>query len=146
MLDHLLLQNRKILRVFKYGAEPIAMYGRHLIVFLKFSQFLLIWVMWYHYDWVNTYQIDMDGKFKYLSKTAQRTVHLISLDVLLDNNLQLYKAFTSNRKQTSSVNKHCRSGLLHSARPGCKTINLAASFSCALINKGFKMLTFLGRK
>ena len=82
--------------------------------------------MWYHYDWVHTYQINMGGKLKYLSKTAQRTVHLIiSLYILLGNNLQRYKAFTNNRKQPSTVNKHfCRSG-------HCNKLNLQDSkFSC----------------
>ena len=52
----------------------------------------------------------MGGKFKYLSKTAQRTVHLIiSIYVLFGNNLQRYKAFISTRKRPSTVNKHCRS-------------------------------------
>ena len=66
----------------------------------------MIWAMWYHYDSVHTYQINMGGKFKYLSKTAQRTVYLIiSLYVLLGNNLQRYNAFTSNRKRPSIVLK-----------------------------------------
>ena len=85
--------------------------------------------MWYHYDWVHTYQINIGGKFKYLSKTAQHTVHLIiSLHLLLGNNLHRHKTFTCNRYRPSTVNKHCRSD--HH-----KTVNLAASFLCTFKSK-----------
>ena len=33
--------------------------------------------MWYHFNWIHAYQINMGRKFKYLSKTAQCIVHLI---------------------------------------------------------------------
>ena len=65
---------------------------------------------WQHYDWVHTYQINKGGKFKYLSKTAQRMTHLIiSLYILLGNNLQRHKAFASDRKRPSGTNKHYQS-------------------------------------
>ena len=53
----------------------------------------------------------MGGKVNHLFKTAQFLVHLIiSLYVIVGNNLQHYKAFTSNRKRPSTVNKHCLNG------------------------------------
>ena len=70
----------------------------------------------------------MDGEFKYISKTEQRAVHLIiSLYILLGNSLQRYKAFTSNRKRPSNVNKHCQSGraAIHSMQD--------SKFSCLVL-------------
>ena len=66
-----------------------------------------------------TYQINVGRKFKYLFKTtAQCTVHLIiSLYVLLGNNLQHYKAFTCNRKCPRTVNKHCRRSQCNCSKP-----------------------------
>ena len=83
--------------------------------------------MWYHYSWVHTCQINMGGKFKYFFKTtAQLTIHfIISLYVLLGNNLQHYKAFTCSRKRPSTVNKHCRSGQCSCSKP-----RQESKFSC----------------
>ena len=87
----------------------------------------------------------MDEKFKYLSKTAQRIVHLIiSLYILCGNNLQRYKAFTSSKKQPLTVNNIV--GMAVQQSTAFKRVNLAASFSCSLKNKGLEMLTFLGEK
>ena len=66
------------------------------------------------------------------------------INVPLGYNLQRYKAFICNRKRRSTVNKHCRSGHASAvkqatARPGySKIVNLTASFSCALENKGIE--------
>ena len=61
------------------------MYGAELVCWADINllssgvlNFFIIWAIWYHYDWVHTYQINMGGKLKHLSKTAQRTtVHFI---------------------------------------------------------------------
>ena len=100
--------------------------------------FAIFSAIWYHYDWVHTYQINMSRKFKYLSKTAQRSIHfIISLDVLLGNNLQRYKAFACNRKRPATVSRRgqCRKPLQDS--------KFSCLFSCALKNKGSEVLIFL---
>ena len=84
MLDHLLFKKLDFEGLYVRCRADV--FGRHLIALLRYLQFLMIWAMWYNCDWVHTYEINMGGKFKYLSKPVQHTVHfIISLDDLLGN-------------------------------------------------------------
>ena len=91
-------------------------------------------------NWVYTHQIKIGEKFKYFLKTtAQRTVHLIiSLYLLFGNNLQL-SLVTDNDHQLwiNIVGAASAAAASHS-----KNVNLAASISSTLKNKGEKHANF----
>ena len=124
MLHHVMVQKRVDFEGLKLRCRADAL-GRHLIVLLKSLQFLMIRAMWYHYGWVNTYQMNISGKFKYSSKTAECAVHgsLLHYMFYLVTICCLIKSFTCNRKRQSTVNKYCPSGQ-------CSTASHGSKFSC----------------
>ena len=97
---------------------------------------------WNQQNWVYTHQIKIGEKFKYFFKRiAQRTVHLIiSLYLLFGNNLQLSLVIDNDLQLSINiVGAASAAAASHS-----KKVNVAASISSTLKNKGLDMLSFPG--
>ena len=79
----------------------------------------------------------MKGKFKYVSRTAQSTVHpIILLYIPLGNNLQRYGAFSCNRKRPSTtIEINLQINIVGAASAASCKPHQDSKFSCLVFNR-----------